>query len=47
MNARVRETANDMLHKTFDYDRLTGEGKPASSEAAKLVNWQTEKMAQI
>jgi len=44
---KVRETVNDMLHKTFGCEKLTVEGKPGSSaKSAKLVHWQTEKMAQ-
>ena len=45
--ARWRETVNEMLCKTFGYEGLEGEEKPESSDSAKLVNWQTEKMAQI
>lgn len=43
----MRETVSGTLHKTFGYEGLEGERKPGSSETEKLVNWQSERMAQI
>lgn len=43
----MRQTVNEKLHETVGCEGHEGEGKSESSETAKLVNWQTGRMAQI
>lgn len=37
----------ECFRRLFGYEGLQGEGKPRSSDTAKLVNWQAARMAQI
>lgn len=45
-SARRRKPV-EWFRRLFGYEGLQGEGKPRSSDTAKLVNWQAARMAQI
>lgn len=45
-SARRRKPV-ECFRRLFGYEGLQGEGKPRSSDTAKLVNWQAARMAQI